>query len=218
VTYAVALMGGLVGSLHCFGMCGGFPVALARARGGVAPQLLYNLGRLNSLLFVGAASGALGAALVASGPTLPLQRLLSALAGAWIALLGLERLGGIGPLGSGIGGTIARGLGRPLRAAMALRSAAAPLLVGLMNELLPCHLVYAFAAQAAASGSAAGGMAIMAAFALGTVPAMLGIGIGVARLAPRLRQGAERGVALLLLAYGVALVANALTAPAVHRH
>ncbi|MBU6283754.1 sulfite exporter TauE/SafE family protein, partial [bacterium] len=40
----VAFLGGLAGSLHCVGMCGGFPLALAR---GASPrpwarQLLYN--------------------------------------------------------------------------------------------------------------------------------------------------------------------------------
>ena len=62
MTYVVAFAGGLLGSVHCLGMCGGFPLALARTRSGLRTQLLYNLGRLNSLLFVGVASGALGAA------------------------------------------------------------------------------------------------------------------------------------------------------------
>jgi sulfite exporter TauE/SafE len=53
---------------------------------------------------------------------------------------------------------------------------AAPLAFGVLNGLLPCPLVYAFAAQAAASGGPLAGVQIMAAFGLGTFPAMLAMG------------------------------------------
>jgi sulfite exporter TauE/SafE len=50
---------------------------------------------------------------------------------------------------------------------------AAPLAFGVLNGFLPCPLVYAFAVQAAASGGALPGLAVMLAFGLGTFPAML---------------------------------------------
>ena len=53
---------------------------------------------------------------------------------------------------------------------------AAPLAFGVLNGLLPCPLVYAFAAQAAASGGPLQGLQVMAAFGLGTFPAMLAMG------------------------------------------
>ena len=54
----------------------------------------------------------------------------------------------------------------------------------MLNGLLPCPLVYAFAAQAAASGGPLQGLLIMAAFGLGTFPAMLmmgGVGLWLRR-------------------------------------
>jgi len=54
--------------------------------------------------------------------------------------------------------------------------AAAPLAFGVLNGFLPCPLVYAFAAQAAGSGGALPGVVTMAAFGLGTFPAMLMMG------------------------------------------
>lgn len=77
--YVFAFLGGLAGSLHCVGMCGAFPLALARARqqGNLARQVLYNAGRLNTLAFVGALSGGLGAALVASPSVQLAERLLA---------------------------------------------------------------------------------------------------------------------------------------------
>ena len=48
--YLLPLLGGLAGSAHCLGMCG--PFALAIAQGGQARTrtLLYNAGRLGTLL------------------------------------------------------------------------------------------------------------------------------------------------------------------------
>jgi sulfite exporter TauE/SafE len=124
MTYVVAFVGGLIGSLHCLGMCGGFPLALARSRAGSRPQILYNLGRVSSLLFLGVTSGALGATVLALGQPLPLRRILAAGAGLWMVAIGLERPGILPPVGVRLGAIVARGLGRPLRAAIALPSAA----------------------------------------------------------------------------------------------
>ena len=46
-------------------------------------------------------------------------------------------------------------------------------MVGMLNGLLPCGLVYLALAGAALAGSAAGGMTYMLFFGLGTIPAML---------------------------------------------
>jgi sulfite exporter TauE/SafE len=48
----------------------------------------------------------------------------------------------------------------------------------------------------------------MLAFGAGTVPAMLGIGLAGERLPGWLRQGADRVVAVLLVAYGLVLAAQ----------
>lgn len=218
--YAVAFVGGLIGSVHCLGMCGGFPIGLARTRAGASPQLVYNLGRLNALLLIGAASGALGGVLLASGPAASLQRLLGVVAGLAMLAIGLERLGLIGAVGARLGAPVGRAVGGALHSVLAVPSAATPFLVGGLNELLPCHLVYAFAAQAAATGSVLGGVATMAAFGLGTVPAMVGLGLGSAALRrrPALRQAAERTLALALSVYGLVLVAQAFSASPAHHH
>jgi sulfite exporter TauE/SafE len=59
------------------------------------------------------------------------------------------------------------------RGLLEARSAWAPIAFGTANAFLPCHLIYAFVAMAAASGSVAGGALTMLAFGLGTVPAMM---------------------------------------------
>jgi sulfite exporter TauE/SafE len=63
-----------------------------------------------------------------------------------------------------------------LRSVLKSPRRAAPLAFGVLNGFLPCPLVYAFAAQAAASGGPLPGLGVMLAFGLGTFPAMLAMG------------------------------------------
>ena len=63
-----------------------------------------------------------------------------------------------------------------LRDLLRAPSPLAPLAFGVANGFLPCPLVYAFLARAAASGGPVPGMATMLAFGLGTFPAMLLMG------------------------------------------
>ena len=176
---AVAFLGGLAGSLHCVGMCGGFPLALARA-GAPRPwlrQWLYNAGRLNTLVFIGALSGGLGAAFVASGPVAGFERLLAIVAGSLMILVGLEGLGLLGRVSARFASLVQATVGRWLSGVIAAPSPAAPLALGVLNAFLPCHLIYAFAASAAATASVGRGMLVMLAFGLGTFPAMLSLGL-----------------------------------------
>ncbi|HEU0204772.1 MAG TPA: sulfite exporter TauE/SafE family protein [Burkholderiaceae bacterium] len=187
---------GLAGSMHCVGMCGGFACAIGGdARGGVATwqrQLVYNAGRVTTYCFLGAVVGHLGFLLVAlcgdDSVVSLVQRGLAVLSGALMVFIGLQFFGLFRLRGAvGLGGEV---LSRALRDLLKAPGVGAPLAFGVLNGFLPCPLVYAVAAQAAASGGAWPGFLTMAAFGLGTFPAMLLIaGIGVWwRRGPRAAQ------------------------------
>jgi hypothetical protein len=191
IEYPLIFLAGLAGSWHCVGMCGGFACALgSEARGGAATlvrQLVYNLGRVTTYGFIGGLVGFLAAGLGASGagppPTSGAQRFLAITSGLLMVLIGLQLLGWLrhlhGPLLQGFGAQL---LARALRDLLRAPGSAAPLALGVLNGFLPCPLVYAFAAQAAASGGALPGLLTMAAFGLGTFPAMLMMGALGSRL------------------------------------
>ncbi len=205
MTYVLAFAGGMAGSLHCVGMCGVFPLALASGVRGRNPlrQALYNLGRLNTLVCIGALSGTLGAVVVASGPARLAERLLAVAAGALMVAIGLEMLGvraGIGAAGA----RLARAtVGRLLAGVIASGSLAAPLALGVFNAFLPCQLIYAFAARAAATGSVGGGALVMLAFGAGTVPAMLALGVSGAIGGTLFRKRLSSASGVLVVAFGV---------------
>ena len=191
--YLLVFLAGFAGSVHCVAMCGGFACALGSdPRGKVATvrrHLIYNLGRVSTYCFLGAVVGSLGILLVGHGAQVTAaslaQRLLAAVSGLLMVVIGLRFFGLFGRFSSSgvqLGGHL---LASALRALLKAPGPAAPLALGVLNGFLPCPLVYAFAAQAAASGGALPGLVTMAAFGLGTFPAMLMMG-GVGRW---LRQG-----------------------------
>ena len=102
MSLTTALVAGLLGGVHCLGMCGGIVGALTlgleRQSGGgtrsVWPFLLaYNTGRVLSYAAAGAVMGGLGAVVLKLAPAQVMQTFLLLAAGVFMVLLGLS-LGG----------------------------------------------------------------------------------------------------------------------------
>jgi uncharacterized protein len=210
--------GGMVGSFHCVGMCGGFACALGADRAGRAAtavrHLLYNTGRVTTYVFLGALAGAAGAGLV--GLQLGVlteagQRLLAAAAGAVMVLIALPlvapALRGRAVLALWAPGAL---LPSALQALLRARARSAALALGVFNGFLPCPLVYAFAALALASAAPSEGALLMLAFGLGTFPAMLLMGGAGVWLSERWLRGGVRFAGALVLVLGVLTIARAV--------
>jgi sulfite exporter TauE/SafE len=202
--YALIFVSGLVGSLHCVGMCGGFPLALAGggATGNFPRQLLYNFGRLNTLAAIGALSGAAGAVVTGGGQAWP-GRVLALAAGLFMIGVGLEMLGALGGVTARAAALVQASLRTLLGGVIQSRSVAAPLALGVFNAFLPCQLIYAFAALAAGTASAPHGALTMLVFGLGTVPAMLAVGTMPRLLGAGMRARFWRASGLLVIGFGV---------------
>ena len=198
---------GLVGSAHCAGMCG--PLALALPATGntratfLAGRMLYNLGRLVTYATLGAVFGFIGQSFAIAG----FQRWISLAAGVVILLsllatsrftIGLPAVAAVGWLKSA--------LGRQLQN----RSFGSVFLLGLLNGLLPCGLVYAACAAATATGNLIAGTLAMLVFGLGTVPMMLGFSLAGPRLHTALRFKLQRIIPASLAIVGVLLVLRGL--------
>ena len=226
---------GLLGSVHCAGMCGGivsafsalpgaprqrpaaFPVAVVGSNGlaaadGLARVLSYNTGRIGSYMAAGALAGGLfGGARTLAGLT-ALQA-----GGYWLANLMLVALGlYLMDAWRGLARLEAAGQGlwkrvRPLTAR--LQPLDTPLKMFALGGLwgwLPCGMVYSVLLTAMMAGSAAGGAAVMLAFGLGTLPVLLAMGLLGARLRTALqRRPVRMGAGLVVLAFGLLGLARA---------
>ncbi len=186
--FAAAFLIGLLGGVHCVGMCGGIVGALSvqpMGRGRAwSLHLNYSAGRIASYSVAGAIMGAVGSMGLFFDQVLPVQLLLYVFANLILVILGLY-LAGFGSLlprletlGSGVWRRIQPYSARMLPADTPGKSFA----LGVLWGWLPCGLVYSLLATALLSGGAARGSLIMLAFGLGTLPNLLLAGMFFKRL------------------------------------
>jgi sulfite exporter TauE/SafE len=95
-----------------------------------------------------------------------------------------------------------------LRSLLAAPGRSAPLAFGVFNGFLPCPLVYAFVAQAAATADGLSGFLTMLAFGLGTFPAMLMMGGLGGLLSPLWRRRGVRVAGGFILVLGLLTLAR----------
>ena len=97
--YGLAFITGVLGSFHCIGMGGGFPILISGASGrgrNISGQLLYNFGRVFTYFFLGVLVGALGFMIKEMEPMLGFQVGLTVVLGLVIILAGLQMTGLVG--------------------------------------------------------------------------------------------------------------------------
>lgn len=201
---------GLLGSAHCVGMCGGFVLTLGHLhedpRRLRLHQALYFLGKTATYALLGAVAGGLGAAL---GLALAgVQSVLAVLVGLLLVGVGLGLLGVLRRLEGFRSVALLRRLSGALGHLMARQSAPATFGLGMLNGLLPCGLVYAMLAKAAATGGVLGGAATMAVFGVATVPALYALALAGFLLRPAWRARLNLAGGLLVVALGLLTIAR----------
>lgn len=202
----VVLLGVAAGLSTCMALVGGLVLAVASAhaeanpdlpaRAVLRPQLAFNVGRVVGFGTLGAALGAAGSVVGLSGTAVGW---LTLTAGVVMAVVGL-RLTGVAP-------RLAQSLtvALPARAASFLRPGTATYsdtrtaLLGAGTFLLPCGFTQAVQVYALSTGSPGRAAAVMALFALGTAPGLIGVGAltGLARGRGGARVFRVAGVAVL---------------------
>lgn len=203
-----ALLAGLLGGVHCVGMCGGIVAAFSFRADGSAPpfrlHLAYNLGRVFSYALFGALAGTLGASLKLA-EFLPVQTLLYVLAQVVMILLGLYLAGWSQwvLIFERAGGTLWKRIKPLFQKLLPVKSMPQAVLAGMAWGWLPCGLVYSILVSALAAGSATSGAALMLAFGLGTLPNLLGMGLFARQIQPFMQQlWVRRGAGLTVAGFG----------------
>jgi sulfite exporter TauE/SafE len=169
-------------------------------------QLVYNLGRITGYAFAGLLFGGLGALLLELDAVRETQRILYALAGVMMILMGLYLAGWWRLLAriERLGALLWRWLEPLARRFLPVRTLGQAAAVGFLWAWLPCGLVYSVLITAVATGDPIGGALVMLAFGVGTLPNLLGIALlagAAARIAER--DWARWIAGLLVISFGI---------------
>ena len=210
-----AFVVGLLGGVHCVGMCGGIAGALSfglPAERNLPILIAYNVGRIGSYTLAGALMGALGFYFSGLLPVQTAQQVLLSIAGLFLVLMGLYLAGWWNVLSrvERAGGVLWRKIEPLGRGLLPVRSVRQGLMLGLLWGWLPCGLVYSALIWTVSSGGALKGAMLMLAFGLGTLPNLLLMGVAAAQLNRWTRQPAVRAIAgVLVMGFGVLLLIDA---------
>ncbi|MEM9339001.1 MAG: sulfite exporter TauE/SafE family protein [Bacteroidota bacterium] len=168
-----AFVMGVVGSLHCVGMCGPLNLLMLSSSRSYTSYFLYHAGRVTSYLLLGLVLGLIGHSFqlfkLQQAVTFTLGVTLFALYGIPGVRAKLEKYYYQSALYKVLRRTLSKNFSSRKRW----------FLSGAANGLLPCGLTYVAAAGSVVAGTTAKGVAFMLLFGLGTLPGLLLLSIGV---------------------------------------
>ncbi len=206
-----AFMVGIAGSVHCFGMCGGFAgaltVAIPQGKSPTPFVFSYNAGRILSYTLAGAVTGALGSIAQSSAKSLLIGfQLFSALMLIAMALYLAQWWRGLAKVE-----TLGRGLWQRLQPLskrfIPFKSPLSALPYGIIWGWLPCGLVYSTLTWSLSAGTALQGALLMMAFGLGTLPALFAVSFSANSILALLRTPRTRTfIAVTLIIYAIFLI------------
>jgi sulfite exporter TauE/SafE/copper chaperone CopZ len=223
--YGMVFIIGLITSVHCVAMCGGINLSQClRADGGretmpdsgslkpiptrralsatLLPATLYNVGRVISYTTVGTLVGALGATVTVSGQ---FQGVVQIAAGVFMVIMGINMLG-IFPVLRRFNLRMPKIFAKKIDAQKA--GSRNPLIIGLLNGLMPCGPLQAMQLYALSTGSPIAGGISMFLFSLGTVPLMFGLGAISSALSAKFARRVMRWGAILVTVLGLTMFTN----------
>lgn len=191
---------GLLGSIHCIGMCGPLAFAVPSVKEGgfflIWDKLLYQFGRIISYCMLGLITGLIGRQIWVAG----FQQGLSILSGALILVAACSR---IFKFKTSAGQS--SGLLKPfyMLFSTALKHRANHLIIGMINGLLPCGFVYLAMAGAVNTGAINSAITYMFWFGLGTLPLMFIATIGVGFTGVVFRKKINRVIPFMMIFLGI---------------
>lgn len=224
IALSAALIAGLLGSVHCAGMCGGIAVGLSAAapkNQALGATLCLNLGRIFGYAVAGGLAGGLGNCVVWVFREPGLQQILRAGVGVVLLLAALRLLDGRGRLAllQRAGAILWQRLAPLHRRLLPADTAWRQLAAGLLWGWLPCGLSSTLLAAAWFTLSPWHGALLMTAFGAGTLLTLVPLTFGGVRLNwSQQHPQARRCAAAVLAGSGLLTIAAPWLAglPALH--
>jgi len=205
--FVTGLVAGILNTPHCLGMCGGFPLHLAKSskKGKVTlRQLLFVIGKTFTYIFLGAIAGALGVVVFKDSSIASFAPVLRVVAGLITMTFGLLMMGVRLPSIKALQGISEAGFVRSLFGGLfSSPSPTAAFTLGLGVGFLPCPLPMGLLTIAALSHNVPHGMALMAGMGIGTAPGLLAVGLFGVELDRRFAKVGMKAAGVVLVAIGL---------------
>ncbi len=200
---------------HCIGMCGGIVIAYTSTKiddrwsktRETLSHLSYSFGRISTYMILGLVFGFLGGVVTMSSQT---NGILLIVAGALMILAGVSLMGGIKFL-TLIEHSISKSswYQSSFKRLLKNNSLYSFFLLGMLNGLLPCGLVYSFAIIAASTADPLWGAFVMGIFGLSTIPALFSLGFFVGLFkAKSIRATMVKLASIAVILYGLSTIYN----------
>ena len=206
--FYIAFTLGLLGSLHCLGMCGPLAIGLCSKPNPTKKQnfinaLTYNLGRILTYTLLGLLFGLIGSFLF----IVNLQKYLSVIIGIVLIISVVFSLSFQSRLlCNSIIGKLNFAIKIQISKLIQSTKTKSTFVLGMINGLLPCGLVYLAIAGSLSLTASIDSAIFMASFGIGTLPALFLLIIGSQNLNPGLRVYYRRILPFINLFFGVFLI------------
>ncbi len=206
ISYFAAFLVGLLGGVHCVGMCGGIVATLGMGlpeekrmqwRSQLPYLISYNSGRLISYTIAGLLVGGAGALISDMLLLQQARMILQIVAGLFMVALGLYLGGwwfGLTKIEK-LGGLLWRYIEPFARRLLPISSTPQALVMGLVWGWLPCGLVYSVLIWAISAGGAIEGGLLLFSFGLGTLPNLFAMGLVAGKISGWIRRPAVKRIA-----------------------
>jgi len=180
---AIFVIGLVAASSSCLAVTGGLLLSVSTkfneryrgltTAGRMRPVLLFVIGRILGYLVLGGLLGVVGKALA---PSTGVTAVITILAALYMLVMGLDMLHIAPAFLKRLMPRMPKGIAHRIMDAEGKTSQTAPLMFGAGTFFLPCGFTQALQLYALTTGSFADGALALGAFALGTAPALLGLG------------------------------------------
>jgi sulfite exporter TauE/SafE len=209
--FEIGFLMGLLGSVHCIGMCGPLVMALPISHKTnlqkITALFLYHAGKISSYAILGILFGLFGSQF----PIFGLQKNISIVIGVtmllyvvYVFILKPKHIQ-LGVLSS-LYNVILKTLGKLFKSKYLVSF----LFIGMLNGLLPCGMIYLALSSAMATQNVLQGGLLMAFFGLGTVPALIMVALGGQYMGFTFRKKLQKLLPVFIFGMGVLLILRGL--------
>lgn len=205
-----ALLIGFSGSFHCVGMCGPIALSLPIGNKSISTRslgiILYNLGRALTYGIMGLVVGFIGVGFSLAG----FQEWTTIIIGAFMILMvifpGIYSKINIGTNKIGLLDNVKSELGKLFKSQRTISL----FIIGLLNGLLPCGLVYMALAAAMATGTFYEAAMFMVVFGLATAPMMFVVSFAGSLLSVSFRKTINKISPYIVVFIGILFILRGL--------